>query len=47
LRPDEKPITVSIEPQPREIVLRILAAMNMAEDALSERASLRPSGASA
>jgi gluconokinase len=44
---DEKPITVSIEPQPREIVLRILSAMNMAENALSEQTSLRPSGASA
>jgi carbohydrate kinase (thermoresistant glucokinase family) len=44
-RPDENPIIVSIEPQPREIVSRILSAMNMAEDALPERPTLHPSGA--
>jgi gluconokinase len=30
--PDEAPITVSIEPQPREVVARILSALAMAED---------------
>ena len=29
--PDESPIVVSIEPQPREIVARILTAMHMGE----------------
>lgn len=32
---DENPIIVSIEPQPREIVARILSALNMVEDALA------------
>ena len=32
--PDENPIIVSIEPQPREIVARILSAMNMEKTAL-------------
>ena len=32
--PDENPIIVSIEPQPREIVARILSAMNMEDGAL-------------
>jgi gluconokinase len=31
--PDETPITVSIEPQPHEIVARILSALAMVEDA--------------
>jgi gluconokinase len=44
--PDEKPIVVSIEPQPREIVVQILSAMNIVKDAVPERTSLRPSGAS-
>jgi gluconokinase len=30
--PDENPVTVSIEPAPREIVARILSALNMVED---------------
>jgi gluconate kinase len=30
--PDEAPITVSIEPQPREVVAQILSALAMAED---------------
>jgi gluconokinase len=41
---DEKPIVVSIELQPREIVARILSALNMFEDAPSEQASLQPPG---
>jgi len=44
---DENPITVSIEPQPREIVARILSAMNIAKDTLPEQSSLQPSGANA
>jgi gluconokinase len=44
---DEDPITVSIEPQPREIVTRILSAMNMAKDALPEQPTSQPSGAGA
>jgi len=31
--PDENPITISIEPQPREIVARILSALNVIVDA--------------
>ena len=31
--PDENPIVVSIEPRPREIVARILSALNMVEGA--------------
>jgi gluconokinase len=31
--PDERPIIASIEPEPREIVARILSALNMAEGA--------------
>ena len=42
--PDENPIIVSIEPQPREIVARILSAMNMAEGVRPEQPSLQPSG---
>jgi gluconokinase len=45
--PDEKPIIVSIEPHPREIVALILSAMDMAEGALPKHASLRPSGTDA
>jgi gluconate kinase len=33
---DENPITVPIEPQPHEIVARILSAMNIAKDTPSE-----------
>lgn len=44
---DENPIVVSIEPQPREIVARILSAMNMVEGAPPEQPSLQPSGAGA
>ena len=40
---DENPIIVSIEPQPREIVARILLATNTAEGALPERPTLQPS----
>jgi gluconokinase len=39
--PDENPITVSIVPQPSEIVSHILSAMNTAANALSEQTSLR------
>lgn len=46
--PDENPITVSIEPQPREIVARILSALNVVEDALpSEQASSTRTASSA
>jgi carbohydrate kinase (thermoresistant glucokinase family) len=38
--PDENPIIVSIEPQPREIVARILSAMNMAGGSSPEQPSL-------
>jgi gluconate kinase len=41
---DEKPITISIEPKPREIVAQILSAMNMAKDALPDRLHLQQSG---
>jgi carbohydrate kinase (thermoresistant glucokinase family) len=41
--PDERPVTISIEPQPREIVARILSAMNLVDDAPPEQASLQPS----
>jgi hypothetical protein len=30
--PDEEPVTVSIEPQPREIVANILSALALVED---------------
>ena len=39
--PDENPIIVSIEPQPDEIVARILSAMNMVEDASPEQPCLQ------
>jgi gluconokinase len=43
--PDENPIVVSIEPEPREIVARIAAALNVVEDARPpEKTSLTPSG---
>jgi gluconokinase len=45
--PDENPVVVSIEPQPREIVARILSALNLAEDALPAQTSLQRSGAGA
>jgi gluconokinase len=41
---DENPITVSIEPQPHEIVARILSAMNMVDGVPPNRPSLQPSG---
>ena len=44
---EENPITVSIERQPREIVARILLAMNIAKDSLPEQSSLQPSRADA
>jgi gluconokinase len=42
--PDENPITVSIEPPPREIVSRILWELKSNEDAPEEQESLRPFG---
>jgi gluconokinase len=42
--PGENPIIVSIEPQPREIVTRILSAMNMVEGVPPEQPSLQLSG---
>jgi gluconokinase len=46
--PDENPIVVSIEPEPREIVARIAAALNVVEDARPpEKTSLTPSGSRA
>ena len=45
---DENPIAVSIEPEPREIVTRILSALNIIEDALPpEQAALRSTGSAA
>jgi gluconokinase len=45
---DENPIAVSIEPEPREIVTRILSALNIIEDALpAEQAALRSTGPAA
>jgi carbohydrate kinase (thermoresistant glucokinase family) len=42
---DENPITVSIEPQPREIVAQILSALQVAEKALrAGQVSREPSG---
>jgi carbohydrate kinase (thermoresistant glucokinase family) len=41
---DEYPIIVSIEPQPREIAVRILSAMNIVEGGPPEQSSLLPSG---
>jgi len=43
--PDENPIIVSIEPPPREIVARILSAMNVVEGAPPEQPFLHSSGA--
>jgi carbohydrate kinase (thermoresistant glucokinase family) len=46
--PDENPIVVSIEPEPREIVARIAAALNVVEDTRPmEKTSLTPSGSRA
>jgi gluconokinase len=43
--PDERPIVVSIEPEPREIVGRILSALKMLEGAGPvEQGALTPSG---
>jgi carbohydrate kinase (thermoresistant glucokinase family) len=42
--PDENPIIVSIEPQPREVVARILSAMNI-DGVRPEQPSLQPAGA--
>jgi gluconokinase len=42
--PDERPITISIEPKPREIVAQILSAMNVAKHALPDQPHLQPSG---
>jgi carbohydrate kinase (thermoresistant glucokinase family) len=44
-RADENPVVVSIEPQPREIVAKILSALNMIDGAKpSEQKSLRSTG---
>ena len=41
--PDESPITISIEPAPREVVSRILSALGTVEEALADQQSpLRP-----
>src|SRR5277367_6365904 len=46
--PDEDPVTVSIKPQPREIVAQILSALNLLEGANPpEQASLKSSSRSA
>lgn len=42
--PDENPITVSIEPPPREVVSRIVSGMKSSEDDAAKQASLRPFG---
>jgi gluconokinase len=43
--PDEAPIVVSIEPEPHEIVARIMSALNLGTDALpSENEPLRAAG---
>jgi gluconokinase len=45
---EENPIIVSIEPQPREIVTRIVSALNIIEDAMApEQAALRSTGSAA
>ena len=45
---DEAPIIASIAPEPREIVARILSALNIVEDATpSKQTAPRPSGAAA
>ena len=42
---DENPLVASIEPEPREIVTRILSALNIIEDALPpEQAALKSTG---
>jgi gluconokinase len=46
--PDENPIVASIEPEPREIVTQILAALNVIDDALPpEQAAQRSTGPTA
>jgi gluconokinase len=42
--PTENPIVVSIEPPPREIIARILSALNISEGAPSDQTLLRPLG---
>jgi gluconokinase len=44
---DEYPITVSIEPQPREVVERIFSALDALNGAVARQPSSRPSGAGA
>jgi gluconokinase len=44
---DEKPITVSIEPQPRAIVARILSVLKMVEETPPEQTTSRQPGADA
>jgi gluconokinase len=41
---DENPLTVSIEPPPREVVSRILSVLKSGEGASSEQVSQRPFG---
>jgi gluconokinase len=41
---DENPVTVSIEPPPREVVSRILAGLKLGEDASTQQDSSRPFG---
>jgi gluconokinase len=46
--PSENPVIASVEPEPREIVARILSSLDMTEDARPpEQAPLRQSGAGA
>jgi carbohydrate kinase (thermoresistant glucokinase family) len=42
--PDENPIIISIEPQPREIVARIWQALNIVDNAPSEQPALQRLG---
>lgn len=42
-RSDEHPIVVSIEPSPREMVARVLSAMNIVESAPPERTGMQSS----
>ena len=44
---DENPVVISIEPEPREIVSRILSALGVAEGAPAKKRSSRPPGADA
>jgi gluconokinase len=41
---DENPITVSIEPPPREVVSRIMSGLKLGEDPSAEQVSARPFG---